>query len=98
MDDSTERLPAHDLQLPTVHYSYLSYKQLQRDLEILEAQTAATLNPPQNQTPIEPNVYLTDEIDTSISSIITQFSLNAEQIRAFYIITNHSLGNHDFDE
>jgi hypothetical protein len=57
MDYSSEPLPTHDHQPPTVHYSRLSYKQLQRDLEVLEAQTTASLNPPRCQTPIEPNVY-----------------------------------------
>jgi hypothetical protein len=98
MDYLSKPLPTPDHQPPAIHYSRLSYKQLQRDLEILEAQTAATLNPLHCQTPIEPNVYLTDEIDASISSIITQFSLNAEQVSAFRIIANHSLGNRDFGE
>jgi hypothetical protein len=51
-----------------------------------------------NLIPFKSNVYLTDEIDESMSSIITQFSLNTEQVRAFRIIANHTLGNRDFDE
>jgi hypothetical protein len=87
---------------PELLYSSISLSELKNSFKSLEVHVKTLVANDSQQIPllfdrspsVHPDVYLTNslEIDAAINLITAQFTLNAEQERAFKIIALHSLG------